>query len=47
MRAVIELLEDDLRVDAVAVGGNLVACGASKLTGRLWSGAVVVGEVGR
>lgn len=33
----------ELNVDAVAVGGSLVACGASRLTGRLWSGAVVIG----
>jgi hypothetical protein len=41
MAAVIELAE--LNVDAVAVGGSLVACGASRLTGRLWSGAIVIG----
>jgi hypothetical protein len=40
-RAVIELAA--LKVDAVAAGGSLVACGASGFNGRLWSGAIVVG----
>lgn len=33
----------ELNVDTVAVGGSLVACGASRFTGRLWSGAIVIG----
>jgi len=44
-RAVIET--GGLNVDAVVVGGSLVAAGASKLTGRLWSGAIVVGGARR
>lgn len=36
------LISTDLRVDAIATSGSLVAAGASQLTGRLWSGAVLV-----
>ena len=36
------LIRTDLRVDAIATSGSLVAAGASQLTGRLWSGAVLV-----
>jgi hypothetical protein len=37
------LISTDLRVDAIATSGSLVAAGASQLTGRLWTGAVLVG----
>ena len=36
------LISTDLNVDAIATSGSLVAAGASQLTGRLWSGAVLV-----
>ncbi len=36
------LISTDMRVDAIATSGSLVAAGASQLTGRLWSGAVLV-----
>ena len=38
------VLRTDLRVDAIASSDALVVAGASNLTGRLWSGAIVVGS---